>query len=224
MAQNLSITLRSVGKRKANIIQDKIHKIMDLYNIKSAGFRLDYFDVNDDFTHIHNINEKKYINQYDDHSCKLITLLNAYIYKYDKRPIEYKSDDFYDLVEDCCGSHTSPIIYIEVADIKLNIKRVQFKGSTIEGLKRFCINKLKDNKGYMIDFSLVRKNCLHSCLLVEYYFDTKAFKTINSKCLQSKNPVEYLTWEILTKHAKGRDANDCMNGTNAIKIQQKNYE
>ena len=87
--KNLSITLNKVGLRKSKIIQSEIMDLMEKHNIKSASFITDYKDINDITTFFHHKNELEYIYQYNDYSCQLITLLNAFINKYGKSPLGY---------------------------------------------------------------------------------------------------------------------------------------
>jgi len=100
---NLTITFRGVGKKRADEIQKDLIGLMEKHNVKSSGMEHGGFDINDRKTYQKIQNEPDYILQFDDDACQLITLLNACIYKTGKSPIQYKSDEFEDLVNVCGG-------------------------------------------------------------------------------------------------------------------------
>lgn len=198
MKANLSITFRNVGVRKAENIQKYLtSRLLPKYNIKSAGYRIDNFDVLEAEILVKNVNEKDYIKQYDDYACQLITLINACIYKTGKSPLKYKSKKFYDLIEECCGcDNTAPPRDIDPALKKLNLELIYSNRKTLSALKKWIINNVE--KGEVIDFCLMREKGLHSCLIVGYNKELKSFKVINALLNTKENAVEYLTWGQLT--------------------------
>ena len=98
MGYNFTVTFRNVGKKKGKNIEEDVLSLIKKHNVKSAGIDFGSYDVNDETTHQKQVDEPKYILQFNDSCCCLITILNAIIHKTGESPIEYKSSEFWDLV------------------------------------------------------------------------------------------------------------------------------
>jgi len=216
MANNLSVTFRNVGNRKAAKMHDNLIELIEDYDVSSASIRIDNLDISDieqQQVVVCNREEKNYILQGEDSSCQLITLLNAYIYKTGRSPIKYRSKHFYKLLT-TCGGDAGGIVSIQPASEELNLefKRNRIRNKSLQTLKKWIIMHLK--KDNPIDFSIWHPRWNgHSFLIVEHkrYTNTGGAKTDIFKCINAQlnteeNAVEHLSWEQIiatTVHKEG---------------------
>ena len=217
MKNNLSITIPNIGTRKAEKLWPKINAIVAKEGIASMSVNIGAHDVNAEITHMVKKDEKPYILQFNDHTCQLVTMMNAFIYWGEKLPFKYKSEKFWDMVEECCGAEDSPIRDIDPAEEKLKIIRIYNRCTTFKGLKKWMRKQFDLN--HLIDFALCRQNDLHSCVIVGYDKAHDSFKVINGKILTNESVIEYVSWERLIKHASNKKGHSwVINHTQALML------
>ncbi len=139
-----------------------------------------------------------FIIQGNDTTCRLVTLLNAHIWKHGKSPLEYGTKEYYEFYEGVNGHKR----YLEKEAYDLiNADFENFSGNGRTFFKWFHQHITSGN---CIDMSSYCKN-LHSFLVCAYdsYFDS--YMCVNSQIYTKKIAVEWLPYPIIINGTVGKN-------------------
>lgn len=137
-----------------------------------------------------------FINQKKDKTCKLITLLNAFIFKNNKKIFKYPSKSFYNYF-DKVNQNTR---LKEEAYEMIGAKREEFVGNNKNFYKWFHNHIIKGN---CIDITGYSQG-LHSFLVCNYNKNKDSYMCVNSH-IYSDDVVEWLPYALIIKGHTGKN-------------------